>query len=60
VLMGHTHTPEVRDLADGARYVNMGSWLQGGRPWARYEAGELEVTAPDGSVTVLPVPVRGA
>jgi UDP-2,3-diacylglucosamine hydrolase len=59
VLMGHTHTPEVRDLAGGTRYVNLGSWLQGGRPWARYAEGTLEVTAPDGSVSVLPVPRRG-
>jgi len=26
VIMGHTHDPEVTEVAEGSRYVNLGSW----------------------------------
>ncbi len=49
IVMGHTHTAEVRALDSGSWYVNLGTWLDGGAPYARYEAGRLEVVRPDGS-----------
>ena len=49
IVMGHTHTAEVRTLEGGAWYVNLGTWLDGGAPYARYEAGRLEVVRPDGT-----------
>jgi len=56
ILMGHTHAADQRELAGGARYVNLGSWTGGGRPWARYEAGELRIVAPDGVASTLSLP----
>jgi UDP-2,3-diacylglucosamine hydrolase len=53
ILMGHTHAADVQVLENGAWYVNLGSWLGGGSPYARYEAGRLEVVGPDGSSRVL-------
>lgn len=58
IFLGHTHHAEVRQLTGDALYVNLGTWLGGGAPWARYEEGELLVVHPDGSEQRLPV--RGA
>jgi UDP-2,3-diacylglucosamine hydrolase len=60
ILMGHTHEPDVQVLAGGAWYVNLGTWLGGGAPYARYEAGRLEVVRPDGSGIVLPPPAEAS
>ncbi len=48
VFLGHTHHPEVREMAGDALYVNLGTWLGGGAPYARYDQGELQVVGPDG------------
>ncbi len=49
IIMGHSHMPEDRLLEGGARYLNLGSWLGGGSPYARFEARRLEVIRPDGT-----------
>ncbi len=58
ILMGHTHQADVQVLDGGAWYVNLGTWLGGGAPYARYEAGRLEVVRPDGSSIMLPPPAE--
>jgi UDP-2,3-diacylglucosamine hydrolase len=54
LLMGHTHTPDDRLLESGTHYLNLGTWLGGGTPFARFEAGTLEVILPDGTTRRYP------
>ena len=49
IVMGHSHTAEDRVLEKGSRYINMGSWLGGCAPFARFEDGTMTVIRPDGS-----------
>lgn len=53
IIMGHVHEPEDRRLESGSRYFNLGSWLEGGSPYARFEAGVMEVVRPDGTTFSL-------
>jgi UDP-2,3-diacylglucosamine hydrolase len=50
IIMGHTHEAELRELGDGTRYLNLGSWLEGGAPHARFHEGELTYEGADGSL----------
>jgi UDP-2,3-diacylglucosamine hydrolase len=51
IVMGHAHVAEDRKLEGGCRYINLGSWLGGGAPFARFEDGVMTVIRPDGSGT---------
>ena len=53
VIMGHVHRPGDRVLEGGCRYFNLGSWLGGGSPYARFEAGAMEVVRPDGTTVSM-------
>ena len=46
-IMGHTHVAEERRLESGCTYLNLGSWLGGGAPCARFEEGRMELTWPE-------------
>ncbi len=50
IVMGHTHEPEVQRLAGGTVYLNLGSWLEGGAPHARFSGGEMIYERADGTV----------
>jgi len=50
IIMGHTHEAELYDLDGSTRYLNLGSWLEGGSPHARFCDGELVYVKTDGSV----------
>ncbi|MFC1595339.1 UDP-2,3-diacylglucosamine diphosphatase [Gemmatimonadota bacterium] len=47
LIMGHTHVAEERRLESGCTCLNLGSWLGGGAPHARFEEGRMELTFPD-------------
>ena len=53
LLMGHTHVAEDRSITDTTTYVNLGTWLGGGSPYARFAEGVLEVLRPDGARKLL-------
>ena len=53
LMLGHTHVADVRRLTEQTTYVNLGSWLGGGTPYARFESGVLEVIRPDGAALRL-------
>lgn len=53
IIMGHTHIAEERPITSHATYVNLGTWVGGGTPYARFEAGTLEVVHPDGTSRLL-------
>ena len=46
-IMGHTHMAEERRLESGCTYLNLGSWLGGGAPCARFEEGRMELIWPE-------------
>jgi UDP-2,3-diacylglucosamine hydrolase len=46
IIMGHSHVAEERQLEGGSTYINLGSWLGGGAPCARFADGRMEVTSP--------------
>lgn len=50
ILMGHTHEADERIFENGCVYLNLGSWLDGGAPHARFEDDTLELVLPDGSL----------
>jgi UDP-2,3-diacylglucosamine hydrolase len=57
VVMGHTHFPEIADIAPGKRYVNPGAWFDGYRYALVTETGaELRQFSP----TAPPQPRRAA
>ncbi len=58
LVMGHTHVAEVRPITDTTTYVNLGTWVGGGSPYARFEEGVLEVVRPDGTSRRLEVESR--
>ena len=60
ILMGHTHVAVQQELEGGGIYVNLGSWLGGGAPYARYEGGRFEVFTPEGAARTLELPRRSA
>lgn len=51
IIMGHTHLADDRILEGGCRYINLGSWLGGGAPYARFEEGRLDFVRPDGTIS---------
>ena len=44
VVMGHTHTPVFTEVAEGASYVNLGSWGQDDPPDERTQGHESSCT----------------
>lgn len=42
VALGHTHVPELTELAPGRHYLNSGDWVQH-RTWASVEPGGVEL-----------------
>jgi len=46
IVMGHSHVAEESRLEGGGTYINLGSWLGGGAPCARFGEGRMELTWP--------------
>lgn len=53
IIMGHFHLAEDRLLEGGSRYINLGGWLDGGSPYARFEGDRMDVVRPDGTSITL-------
>jgi UDP-2,3-diacylglucosamine hydrolase len=53
LIVGHTHVADVCQLTEQTTCINLGSWLEGGAPYARFESGVLEVIRPDGAALLL-------
>lgn len=51
IIMGHTHEADEQIFENGCVYLNLGSWLDGGAPYARFEGDRMEVVLPDGRIT---------
>jgi len=63
IIMGHTHEVDLRELPGGTRYLNLGSWFDGGAPHARFADGVLQFVQADGSIRagneLFPTPEPG-
>jgi len=49
IIMGHSHLAEERRLDAGGTYINLGSWLGGGAPHARFSEERMAITLPGDS-----------